>query len=129
MKQSVLIKYHINQDNYTIQTYVLINRISATRHLDDSEAKEAFVQHDDLVLVTAVIHNVAESEQRRHVGQDSAAPHRITLVRDQHLLLISCDGIVQHHWVLIFIRRGEVILQRTGQREQDVGKKPIRAIS
>ncbi len=92
---------------YIVQAY---KQASAAKHLDDSEAKETFVQHDDLVLVTSVIHNVAESKQRRHVGQDSAAPHRVAFVRDKHLLFISSDGIVQHDGVLILIRRGEVIL-------------------
>lgn len=103
---------------YSQQNIHADKQASAAKYLDDSEAEEAFVQHDDLVLVAAVIHNVAESEQRRHVGQDSAAPNRVTLVRDQHLLFISCDGIVQHHWVLILIRRGEVILWRKGQNER-----------
>lgn len=91
----------------------MCTQAGAAKHLDNSEAEEAFVQHDDLVFVTAVVHDVAESQQRRHVCQDGAAPHGVTLMRDEHLLLISCDGIIQHHWVLILIRRCEMILQRT----------------
>lgn len=107
----VHLKEVISYSNATVKyTLLPINRNSAAKHLDDSEAEEAFVQHDDLVLVTAVIHNMSESKQRRHVSQNSAAPNRIALVRDQHFLFVSSDGIVQHHWVLILIRRGEVIL-------------------
>ncbi len=111
---SVHLKEAIERDSYGNATIRYIvhayKQASAAKHLDDSEAEETFVQHDDLVLVTSVIHNVAESKQRRHVGQDSAAPHRVAFVRDKHLLFISSDGIVQHDGVLILIRRGEVIL-------------------
>lgn len=79
--------------------------------LDDSEAEEPLVQHDDLILVAAVIHDVAQRQQRWHVGQDCAAPHGVALVRNQHLLLVGSDGVVQNHGVLVLVRRGKVILE------------------
>lgn len=81
-------------------------------YLYDPEAEEALVEHDDLVFVAAVVHDVAQGQQRGHVGQDGAAPHRVALVRDQHLLLVGRDGVVQYHRVLVFVGRCEMILER-----------------
>lgn len=83
--------------------------------LDDSEAEEPLVEHDDFVLVAAVVHDVAQRQQGRHVCQNCAAPHRVALVGYQHLLLVGSDGVVQHHRILVLIWRREVVLERKKQ--------------
>lgn len=107
-------KFSMAQNDKDINTNTakqLQKHKSIEADLDDSEAEEPLVEHDDLVLVAAVVHDVAQGEQRGHVGQDGAAPHRVALVGDQHLLLVGSDGVVQHHGVLVLVRGREVVLE------------------
>lgn len=49
-------------------------------HLDDPEAEVAPVEHDDLVLIRSVVHDVAQSQQGGRIAEDGAAPGRVPLV-------------------------------------------------
>lgn len=63
-------------------------------YLYDSKTKKALVQHDDLVLVAAIIHDVTQGQERGLVGQNGTAPNRVSFMRNEHFLLISSDGII-----------------------------------
>lgn len=57
-------------------------------HLDDAEAEEPAIEHDDLVLIGAFVQHVAQGEERRGVGQHGAPPGRVALVSDDQVLLV-----------------------------------------
>lgn len=95
-------------------------------NLDDAEAEEPLVQHDDFVLIAAVVHDVTQRQKRRHVGQDGAPPNRVALVRYQHFLLVGGDGVIQHRGVLILIRGRKVVLSgEERERESTRGQYVI----
>lgn len=82
-------------------------------HLDDFEAEEAFVQHDDLVLVVALVQRVAQCEQRVPAGQYRPAPGGVALVTDHQSAPVGADGLVQHGRLLALLQTGEVVLSPT----------------
>lgn len=82
----------------------------AATYLDDLEAQEALVEHDDLVLVGTLVHHAPQGQQLLLVGEHGAPPGRVTLVADDHFLLKGLDGLVEDHWVLILIRARELVL-------------------
>ena len=47
--------------------------------LDHPEADVPLVEHDDLVLVRAVVHHVAQGQEGGGAGEDGVAPGGITL--------------------------------------------------
>lgn len=49
-------------------------------HLDDAEAEVAPVEHDDLVLIRSIVHDMAQGQQGGRVAEDSAAPGRVPFV-------------------------------------------------
>ena len=53
-------------------------------------------EHDDFVLVGAVVEDVAQGQQRWRVGEDGVTPGRIALVGNYQRSLVSRDGRVQH---------------------------------
>lgn len=79
-------------------------------HLNDLEAQEAPMEHDDLVLVGTLIHHVPQSQQLLLVGQHRSSPGWISLVADHHLLLEGLDGLIENFWVFIFVGAGELVL-------------------
>lgn len=82
--------------------------------LDDLEAEVAFVQHDDLVLVGAVVDHVPQREQRVAAGQHRLAPSGVALVADDQAAAVVRDGLVQDGRLLGLLQAGEVILERAG---------------
>lgn len=80
-------------------------------HLDDLEAEVAFVQHDDLVLVRAVVDHVPQREQRVAAGQHRLAPGGVALVADDQAAAVVGDGLVQDGSLLRLLQAGEVVLE------------------
>lgn len=80
-------------------------------YLDDLEAEVAFVQHDDLVLVRAVVDHVSHREQRVAAGEHRLAPSGVALVADDQAAAVVCDGFVQDGGLLCLLQAGEVILK------------------
>lgn len=80
-------------------------------YLDDLEAEVAFVQHDDLILIRAVIDHVSQCEQRVAAGQHRLTPSGVTLVADDQAAAVVCDGFVQDRCLLCLLQTGEVILK------------------
>lgn len=68
------------------------------------------VEHDDLVLVGGIIHDVPQRQQRRCVAEDGAPPGGVALMRNDKPLLVGCDGVIQGCWFLILIWGCEVVL-------------------
>lgn len=81
-------------------------------YLDDFEAEVAFVQHDDLILVGAVIDHVPQREQRVAAGQHGLSPGWVALVADDQVAAVVCDGFVQDGRLLCLLQTREVILKR-----------------
>lgn len=80
----------------------------------------ALVQHDDLVLVRAVVDHVSHGEQRVAAGQHRLAPRRVALVADDQAAAVVCDGFVQDGGLLRLLQAGEVILNEAeGKRHDD----------
>lgn len=79
--------------------------------LDDFEAEVAFVQHDDLVLVRAVVDHVPQREQRVAAGQHCLAPGGVALVADDQAAAVVGDGLVQDGSLLGLLQAGEVVLE------------------
>lgn len=79
-------------------------------YFNDPEAQVASVEHDDLVLVGAVVHDMPQSEQRGRVGEHCTPPRRVPFVGDDEVLLVGYNGFVEHSGVIIFIRRSEMVL-------------------
>ena len=71
----------------------------------------AFVQHDDLILVRAVVDHVSQSEQRVAAGQHRLTPGGVALVADDQAAAVVCDGFVQDGGLLGLLQAGEVILK------------------
>lgn len=94
--------------------------------LDDLEAQEAPVEHDDLVLIRALVHHVPQGEQLLLVGQHGAPPGRVTLVADHYFLLEGLDGFIEDPWVFILIGAGELVL---GERSPSVGSGRTRELT
>jgi hypothetical protein len=84
-------------------------------HLDDPEAQVAPVEHDDLVLVGAVIHDMPQSQQGGRVGKDCTPPRRVAFVGYHKVLLVRDDGFVEHSGVVILIWGCEMILNRNAR--------------
>lgn len=79
--------------------------------LDDFEAEVAFVQHDDLVLVRAVVDHVPQREQRVAAGQHRLAPGRVALVANDQAAAVVGDGLVQDGSLFRLLQTGEVVLR------------------
>lgn len=75
----------------------------------------AFVQHDDLVLVGAVVDHVPQREQRVSAGQHGLTPGRVALVADHQAAAVVGDGFVQDGRLLRLLQAGEVILEGPGK--------------
>lgn len=71
----------------------------------------AFVQHDDLVLVRAVVDHVPQREQRVAAGQHRLAPGGVALVADDQAAAVVGDGLVQDGCLLRLLQAGEVVLE------------------
>lgn len=69
------------------------------------------MEHDDLVLVRALVHHVPQGEQLLLVGQHGAPPGWVTLVADHYFLLKGLDGLIEDPWVFIFVGAGELVLE------------------
>lgn len=95
-------------------------------YLDDLEAEVAFVQHDDLVLVRAVIDHVSEGEQRVAAGQHGLPPGGVTFMADYQAAAVVCDGLIQDARLLCLLETREVILQGREHHEalQTSGPQP-----
>lgn len=68
------------------------------------------MEHDDLVLIRALIHHVPQGEQLLLVGQHGAPPGRVTFMADHHFLLEGLDGLIEDPWVFIFVGASELVL-------------------
>ena len=53
-------------------------------------------EHDDFVLVGAIVKDVAQGQQRWRVGKDRVTPGGIALMGNHQRCLVSRDGRVQH---------------------------------
>lgn len=95
-------------------------------YLDDLEAQEAPVEHDDLVLVRALVHHMPQGEQLLLVGQHGAPPGRVTLVADHDFLLEGLDGLIEDPWVFILVGAGELVL---GERSLAAGSVRTRELT
>ena len=73
----------------------------------------AFVQHDDLILIRAIIDHVSQSEQRVAAGQHGLTPGRVTLVADYQAAAVVCDGFIQDGCLLGLLQTCKVILEGT----------------
>lgn len=82
-----------------------------TANLDDAEAEMTAVKHDDLVLICALIENMAQGEEGRRVGQDRAPPGWVALVSNDQVLLVGGNSLIQNCWLIIFIWGCEVVLK------------------
>lgn len=80
-------------------------------YLDDPEAQVSAVKGDDLVLVSSLVQDVTERQERRCVRENGATPRRVALVRDDQRLLMRRDRLVQYRRVVVLIWRREVILR------------------
>ena len=79
-------------------------------HLNDPEAQVAPVEHDDLVLIGAIVHDMPQSQQGGRVGKDCAPPCRVPFMGYHKVLLVSHDGFVEHSGVVILIGGCEMVL-------------------
>lgn len=95
-------------------------------YLDDLEAQKAPVEHDDLVLIGALVHHMPKGEQLLLVGQHSAPPGRVTLVADHYFLLKGLDGLIEDPWVFILIGASELVL---AERSPSVGSGRARELT
>ena len=71
----------------------------------------ALVEHDDLVLVRAVVHHMAQREQRIAAGQYRLAPGGVALMTDHHARAVVADRLVQDGRLLCLLQAGEVVLR------------------
>lgn len=86
------------------------SQFSAQAHLDDPEAQVASVEHNDLVLIGTIVHDMPQSQQGGRVGKDCTPPCRVPFVGDHKVLFMRHDGFVEHSGVVVLIRRSEVVL-------------------
>lgn len=86
-------------------------------YLYDLEAEVAFVQHDDLILIRAIVDHVPQREQRVAAGQHRLTPSGVTLVADDQAAAVVCDGFVQDRCLLGLFQTREMILK--GQERRD----------
>lgn len=70
----------------------------------------ASVEHDNLILVGAIVHDVPQSEQGGRVGEHGTPPRRVPFVGNDEVLLVGYNGFVEHSGVIVFIRRSEMVL-------------------
>lgn len=68
------------------------------------------MEHDDLVLIGALVHHVPQSQQLLLVGQHGSSPGRVSLVADHHLLREGPDGLIENRGVFVLIGAGELVL-------------------
>lgn len=69
------------------------------------------MEHDDLVLVCALIHHMPQGQQLLLVGQHSTPPGRVTLVADHHFPFKGLDGLIEHGRVFILVWASELVLR------------------
>lgn len=79
-------------------------------YLDHLEAQEASVQHDDLILVCALVYHMPQGQQLLLVGQHGAPPGRVALMADDHFLLKGLYGLVEDHGVFVLVGASELVL-------------------
>ena len=68
------------------------------------------MEHEDLVLIRALVYHVPQGEQLLLVGQHGAPPGWVTLMADDHFLLKGLDGLVEDCWVFVLIGASELVL-------------------
>ena len=71
-----------------------------------------FVQHDDLVVVRAVVYHVPQREQRVAAGQHGLTPGGVALVADDQAAAVVCDGFVQDGRLRLLQTREVILLGR-----------------
>lgn len=81
------------------------------------------VEHDDLVLVGTIVHDVPQRQQGGRVGQDRTPPCRVPLVRYDKVFLMRHDGFIEHSRVIILIRRSEMVLHTEIKNLPFLGKE------
>lgn len=79
-------------------------------YLDDLEAQETPVEHDDFVFVRTLVHHVPQGQQLLLVGQHRTPPGWVSLVADHDLLLEGLDGLIENRRIFVLIRAGELVL-------------------
>lgn len=79
-------------------------------YLDDLEAQETPVEHDDFVFVGTLVHHVPQGQQLLLVGQHRTPPGWVSLVADHDFLLEGLDGLIENGRIFILIRAGELVL-------------------
>lgn len=79
-------------------------------HFNDPEAQVASVEHDDLILIGAVVHDVPQGEQRGRVGQHCAPPRGVPFMSYHEVFFMRHNGFIEHSRVIILIWRSEMIL-------------------
>lgn len=94
-------------------------------YLNDSEAQVASIQHDDLVFVGTVIHDVPQSEKGGRVGKDCTPPCRVPFMRYYEVLFMGHNGFIEHSRVIILIWRSEMILNRETKNIYFTGREGL----
>lgn len=89
--------------------------VSST-YFNDPEAQVASVEHDDFVLIGAIVHDMSQSKQGGRVGQDRTPPRRVPFVGYHKVFFMRHDGFVEHSGVIIFIWRSKMILNTENKK-------------
>lgn len=79
-------------------------QINASKtYFNDPEAQVASVEHDDFILVGAIIHDMPQGKQGGGVGEDGTPPRRVTFVGYYEVFLMRYNGFIEHCGVIILI--------------------------
>ena len=77
---------------------------------DDPKRDVAFVEHNNLVLISTIVNDMSESQEAVGPIKDGRAPSRIAFVSNDNVLIVTMYGVIERRNVVIFIRRHEMIL-------------------
>ena len=77
---------------------------------NDSEGNMSLVQHDDFVLISTIINDMSKSKKTIGTAQDSCSPSGISFMRDDNVLIMGLNGVIQGRNVVVLIRWHEMIL-------------------
>lgn len=72
-------------------------------YFNDPEAQVASVEHDDFILVGAIIHDMPQGKQGGRVGQDCTPPCRVAFMGYYKVFFMRYNGFIEHSGVIILI--------------------------
>lgn len=96
-------------------------KYASRTYFNDPEAKVASVQHDDFILIGAIIHDVPQSQQGGRVGKHCTPPGRVPFVGYYKVLFMRYNGFIEHSRVIVLIWRSEMIDLLTNHASVCVG--------